>query len=237
MPKQLDVIYEDETCLIINKPAGMAVQGGAGVSVSLDTILADLYTPRPLLVHRLDRDTSGVILVAKNKAAAALYSRLIEEGRFVHKQYLAVCAGTQKEKSGHISMDIEVQGKIKHSLSAFTVLQSARSASPPEKSGMEFSLMELEPETGRMHQLRRHMAAVGTPILGDDKYGDFTLNKLLKKTMKLKHMLLHARRLAVLPGHGVLPIDVSAPLPDYFQHFLEQVDCSLFLITPPKQLT
>ncbi|MCL2879293.1 MAG: RluA family pseudouridine synthase [Treponema sp.] len=237
MAKPIDVLYEDENCLILNKPAGLAVQGGAGVSVSLDTILSDTYNPRPLLVHRLDRDTSGVILVAKNKNAAAFYSQLMGDGKSVCKQYLAACSGKPVRDSGLIRMEIDIQGKNKYTESRFTVLKSASfpivpAGNIPDENGAQghtllVSLLELEPETGRMHQLRRHMAVSGTPILGDDKYGDFSLNKTLAKTMKLKHMLLHAYRLTILRGHGEPPLVVEAPLPPYFAEFLEKVQCPI----------
>jgi 23S rRNA pseudouridine955/2504/2580 synthase len=228
MPKPLDVLYEDENCLLINKPAGLAVQGGKGVSISLDSILAGNYSPRPLLVHRLDRDTSGVILVAKTKAAASLFSRLMED-RAIVKQYLAICSGRPAADSGPIRLDMEIRGRIKKSETRYKVLRSIKL---PELSGCdnagEFSLLELELGTGRMHQIRRHLALTGNPILGDDKYGDFKLNKILRKTLHIKRLLLHAGRLCI-PVDRTPPslamnrtLDIRAPLPVYFQSFLEQ---------------
>jgi len=221
MPQPIEILYEDDGCLVINKPAGLAVQGGAGVSISLDSLLARTYSPRPLLIHRLDRDTSGVILVAKNKTAAVRYSRLIGEGA-ASKQYLAVCAGTPEPGAGVIRMDIEVRGKRKSAETRYTALYTAQL--PESRSGI-FSVLELELASGRMHQIRRHMALAGTPILGDDKYGDFSLNKALAKTMKLKRLLLHAFRLRIPPGCGVPPLDVYSPLPAHFTAFLEHTDC------------
>ena len=221
MPQPIEILYEDDECLVINKPAGLAVQGGAGVSISLDSLLARTYSPRPLLIHRLDRDTSGVILVAKNKTAAARYSRLIGEGA-ASKQYLAVCAGTPEPGAGVIRMDIEVRGKSKSAETRYTALYTARF--PESRFGI-FSVLELELASGRMHQIRRHMALAGTPILGDDKYGDFSLNKALAKTMKLKRLLLHAFRLRIPPGCGVPPLDVYAPLPAHFTAFFEHTGC------------
>jgi 23S rRNA pseudouridine955/2504/2580 synthase len=231
MPQPIEILYEDDGCLVINKPAGLAVQGGVGISISLDSLLARTYSPRPLLVHRLDRDTSGVMLVLKNKTAAAHYSRLIGEGA-ASKQYLAVCAGTPEPGAGVIRMDIEVRGKRKSAETRYTVLYTARlplpvggpSPLPESRSGI-FSVLELELASGRMHQIRRHMALAGTPILGDDKYGDFSLNKALAKTMKLKRLLLHAFRLRIPPGCGVPPLDVHAPRPAHFTAFLEHSGC------------
>lgn len=232
MSKQIEVLFENEMCLVFNKPAGLAVQGGAGVSNSLDSILMRDFSPRPLLVHRLDMDTSGVILVAKDKNSAACFSRILEEGTHITKQYLAVCAGAPERMSGVIHLDIDVHGKSKRSKTLWTAL---RTGSFPPSAGLDlksrsyggiFSVMELKPGTGRMHQLRRHMALTNTPILGDGKYGDFYLNKILKKTMKLKHLLLHAFSLRIPFGLGVPPLDVQAPLPAHFQAFLEQTNCA-----------
>lgn len=215
--KRIEVLYEDAFCMALNKPAGLAVQGGKGVSVSLDSILAETRSPRPLLTHRLDRDTSGVILVAKSREAAARFSGLLGESaaggaRRVIKQYLAVAAGTLPAGAGSIRFDLDVRGSVKKSETRYRLLASAAG----------FSLAELELGTGRMHQIRRHLAMTGSPIAGDDKYGDFSLNKRLRKTMRLKRLLLHASRLVIPAADGVSPIDVRAPLPDYFAAFLEQ---------------
>ena len=229
MPKRLDVLYEDDNCLVINKPAGLAVQGGKGVSICLDSILSLNYSPRPLLVHRLDKDTSGVILTAKTKNAAALFSRLFGQERSIIKQYLAVCSGRPQAASGLIRMDIEIRGRIKKSETRYTVLHSViRHGQELPGTGRfnsgtgEFSLLELELGSGRMHQIRRHLASSGNPVLGDDKYGDFALNKSIRKTLNVKHLLLHARRLYIPPFSGTGALDISAPLPEYFKSFLEQ---------------
>jgi 23S rRNA pseudouridine955/2504/2580 synthase len=206
---------------VINKPAGLAVQGGKGIGVSLDSILAARAaaakaaasgTQRPLLVHRLDRDTSGLILAAKTKEAAAGFSRLFGNGagkKSVVKQYIAICKGVPKQPQGVIMLDIAVNGKAKESETRYRQLSVL--------AGGAFSMLELELGTGRMHQIRRHLAMTGNPVLGDDKYGDFSLNKMLRKTIKLRHLLLHASRLIIpqTPLTGA-NLDLTAPLPDYF---------------------
>jgi 23S rRNA pseudouridine955/2504/2580 synthase len=217
------VLYEDDNCMVLNKPPGLAVQGGEGVGVSLDSLLAEAYKPRPLLVHRLDKDTSGLILAAKNREAAGFFSGLLGGGRDpgagkvrrVLKQYLAVCSGVPEEKAGTIKLSLEVRGRELFSETSYRLLSSG------ETAGQSFSLLELELGTGRMHQIRRHLAAIGHPVLGDDKYGDFPLNKALRKAIKLKRLLLHAYRLVVPPSPPLLPggLDISAPLPDYFEPF------------------
>jgi 23S rRNA pseudouridine955/2504/2580 synthase len=219
--KRIDILFENDFCLVLNKPAGLPVQGGRGMGVSLDHLLAGEYSPRPLLVHRLDRDTSGVILVAKTREAAARFSLLfVEKSRGtgsgmpgMRKCYLALCAGRPTQDSGLITLDLKVRGKAKNSETAYRKLAE----------GGGFSLLELEPGTGRTHQIRRHLARIGSPVLGDDKYGDFSLNKKLRREWGLKRLLLHASRLAVPPELAGFPLDVTAPLPDYFKAFLNSV--------------
>jgi 23S rRNA pseudouridine955/2504/2580 synthase len=213
--KRIEILHEDDTCLVLNKPAGLAVQGGKGVTVSLDSILAETYSPRPLLVHRLDKDTSGLILAAKTREAAALFSRLLggKQGGVI-KRYLAVCAGRPAKDAGIIRLDLEIRGGAKQSETRYKTLKSGT------LDRLEFSLLELELVTGRMHQIRRHLAMTGTPVLGDDKYGDFTLNKQLRKNPRVKRLLLHASRLVIPPRAGGIPLDIGAPPPDYFGIFL-----------------
>jgi len=203
--KTIKILYEDEHCLVIDKPAGLAVQGGKGVKSSVDTILAEMRTPAPLLVHRLDKDTSGVLLTAKTKEDAARFSRLLGTDRQAIKQYIAVCAGSPVKKEGIITEDLMIKGSLKKSETKYKVLKSG-----------EFSVLELELGTGRMHQIRRHLALNGNPVLGDDKYGDFALNKKLRKEAGLKRLLLHSSRLVI---KNEFQIDVTAPLPEYFKAF------------------
>ncbi|MDR2576418.1 MAG: RluA family pseudouridine synthase [Treponema sp.] len=210
---KLDIVYEDDSYIVINKPAGLAVQGGKGIGVSLDSLLTQSRSVRPLLVHRLDRDTSGLILVAKNKTAAAVYSSLLRH-RSVVKRYLAICKGKPAQAEGIISLDLEIRGMKKKSETSYRVIESFKD---------DFSILELELGTGRMHQIRRHLALTGNPVLGDDKHGDFTLNHLLRKTMKLNKLLLHASQLIIPETQDNPRLDLSAPLPEYFNQFLSQV--------------
>ena len=213
---QVPVLFENDYCLVFNKPPGLAVQGGEGVKISLDSILSQEYKTRPLLVHRLDKDTSGLILVAKTREAAASFSSLFSGEKGLVKSYLALCSGIPGKKEGVINFDLEIKGKGQ----ASTPKKSKtlyRLHSSLILSGHTCSLLELKPGSGRMHQIRRHLALLGHPILGDDKYGDFPLNKKLRKSLGLKHLMLHAYRLVITPmtelPHG---LDISAPMPDYF---------------------
>ena len=211
--------------MVLDKPTGLPVQGGEGLKTSLDSILSGEFSPRPLLVHRLDRDTSGLILVAKTREAAAGFSALFA-GRTRNdglvKQYLGVCAGAFGEADGVIRLDLDVRGKEKEAETFYRLVKTASCGLPD--GAFSCSLLELELGTGRMHQLRRHLALIGHPLLGDDKYGDFPLNKKLKSAFGLKNLLLHASRLIIPPSPGLVPegLDVSAPLPEYFAGFLDR---------------
>jgi 23S rRNA pseudouridine955/2504/2580 synthase len=209
--KRVTVLFENDDCIVLNKPAGLAVQGGKGVDVSLDSLLAGEWSPRPLLVHRLDKDTSGLILAAKTPPAAARFSAVFAGtgGRRAVKQYLAVCAGRPERDEGRIRTELEIRGKDKHAETGYRVVSG----------GDGSSLLELELGTGRMHQIRRHLALIGHPVLGDDKYGDFALNRELRKTRGLRRLLLHASRLIISAEALGYPLDVKAPLPEYFTPF------------------
>ena len=212
--KRLDIVYEDDSCIVVNKPAGLATQGGQGIAVSLDDILAASFAERPLLVHRLDRDTSGLVLVAKNKPAAAAFSRLLGgEGRGVVKRYLAVCKGAPEPAEGTIRLDLDVRGSTRKSETRYRLVEAF--------GGEGFSLLELELGTGRMHQIRRHLAMTGNPVLGDDKHGAFALNRALRKSHGLRRLLLHASRIVVPETPCGLRVDVEVPPPGYFAGFLD----------------
>jgi 23S rRNA pseudouridine955/2504/2580 synthase len=225
--------------MVLDKPSGLPVQGGQGVKTSLDSILSQEFAPRPLLVHRLDRDTSGVILVAKTKEAAAALSALLSGGRktaegslFLVKQYLGVCANAFgnaegnvfSEADGVIRLDLDVRGKEREAETFYRLVKTATSRLP-DGASFSCSLLELELGTGRMHQLRRHLALIGHPLLCDDKYGDFPLNKRLRAAFGLKNLLLHALRLAIPSTPPLFPegLDVSSQLPGYFTDFLDKL--------------
>jgi len=206
--KNIEILHEDDEYIVINKPAGLAVQGGAGVKTSLDKLLAEIRSPPPLLVHRLDKDTSGVLLAAKNREAAAKFSKLLKKAV---KIYTAVCAGCLDEKQGTITEDLLIRGQRKKSQTKYKTIKTGTLP-----GFCDYSVIELELATGRMHQIRRHLAMKGTPILGDDKYGNFQLNKNLKKTVTLKRLLLHASRLTI----NELNLDITAPPPNYFTLYI-----------------
>ena len=237
--KNVEILFESDSCIVVNKPAGLAVQGGEGVKTSLDSLLAEIRNPSPLLVHRLDKDTSGVLLAAKGREAAARFSQIFggsDKGnakRKAVKIYTAVCKGCPEKKEGVIREELRIKGILKKSETRYKVIKTAKinlTEKKPNESGslsadtaintasfdissIEYSVLEIELGTGRMHQIRRHLAMTGNPILGDDKYGDFKLNKFLYKAVGLKRLLLHASRLIV---KGEFDIDATAPLPESF---------------------
>ena len=227
--KNIQILHEDDLSIIINKPAGLSVQGGKGVKTSLDVILAQIRSPQPLLVHRLDKDTSGVLLAAKGRENAALFSRLLGGGKIAEKHYLAVCAGCPKKDTGIIKDELMIKGCLKKSETRYSLIKRYDNLDP-DNDEFIYSVLKLELGTGRMHQIRRHLAMNGNPILGDDKYGDFQLNKKLRKTTGLKHLLLHASRLIIKNVRHIdkdidydlnIGYDISAPLPAYFLRFYQ----------------
>jgi 23S rRNA pseudouridine955/2504/2580 synthase len=189
------------------------------VGLSLDSLLAEITPSRPLLVHRLDKDTSGLILTAKNREAAAHFSALFA-GRTVQKQYLAVSAGVPRPPEGSIRFSLKVRGREKEAETRYRLLGPGSFELARSGEKLAVSLLELELCTGRTHQIRRHLARIGCPVLGDDKYGDFALNKKLRKEPGLKQRLfLHAWRLRIPDIPGLLPrgLDISAPPPEHFE--------------------
>lgn len=191
------VIAEDAALIAFNKPAGLAVQGGSGIARSLEDLLAAFAKSngkRPRLVHRLDRETSGVIIAARTKPAAAFLSEAFA-GRDVAKTYLAiVCGGAPQPEVGDIALPLkkasrrgldimEVAADGQTALTHYATLSATPNA----------ALVELNPETGRMHQLRAHLAAIGRPIAGDGKYGGlFRLG-----AVDVPSLLLHAAALDI----------------------------------------
>ena len=232
--KEIPVLFEDDEIFVINKPAGVAVQGGEGIAHPLDEEFSKQVGFRVHLVHRLDKETCGLMVVAKNPAAASKWIELIASKQ-VQKEYTAICFGQplingKKQNSGTISGSVvKKNGKNQREQSAvtnFTVEKSWNvevpvfSDNPEEEASklvtLEFSKIHLKLGTGRMHQIRIHLASVGSPICGDDKHGNFKLNKLAKKNLKIKNLLLCSSKLTI-PTAGGKARAFEIPLPDYFE--------------------
>jgi len=213
------VLYQDDDVIALNKPPGLAVQGGTKTHRHLDAMLKALATDpdkQPRLVHRLDKDTSGVLLIARSRKAAARLGKAFKAHQ-AKKIYWALVVGVPRPEEGaidaplvktgkageeRISIDFEGEGDAKHALTRFIVIESA---------GREFAWVALWPVTGRTHQLRAHMAAIGHPIVGDGKYGGDAAHPGGEIGRRLQ---LHARRIELDSGDGVM-LNIEAPLPPH----------------------
>ena len=214
----IPIIYEDSEIFLINKRQGLAVQGGSGISHSVDSDLAAQVGQKIYLVHRLDKETSGLLLCAKNPAAAAKWTRLVGE-KSVVKEYKALCFGAPENPRGKICSDVSWRGVKKRAETfyevekVFEIPQENRDESSTEKSDAAFpraiSLLRLRLGTGRTHQLRIHLAAEGFPICGDDKYGDFAANRFLKKNFGIKRLCLCAFRLTLPFADGRCTFEIE----------------------------
>jgi len=204
----IPVLYSDDDILIIDKPAGLAVQPGEGVRICVIDAVERDFGFRPYLVHRLDKETAGCLVVARSQRAAADLSAMLG-GHGAVKTYRAVVAGAPGPAAGVYSDDVVVRGKP----------TSARTRYRTIESDGRLSLVEVELGTGRMHQIRQHFANAGHPIVGDDRHGDFKLNKTLAGEFGAKRLMLYAARLH-LPLRP--PVDVAAAVPAHFAAFLER---------------
>lgn len=222
-PLDLPIVYEDASLLVIDKPSGVAVHGGSGVSYG---VIEWLRAQRPAsksleLAHRLDRDTSGLLMVAKKRSALVELHRMLRAGE-VQKLYAALVqgrwAGGARELSDRLHKFVTAAGERRVAVHAAG--QSAVTRVTPLAVADECSLLELHLLTGRTHQIRVHLAHAGHPVLGDDKYGDFALNRALAKE-GIKRLLLHARRLALAHPLTGAALRFDAPLPPDMRRFAE----------------
>ena len=224
------VIYQDKHLLVVDKPAGVAVHGGSGMSFG---VIESLRASRPRetleLVHRLDRDTSGCLLIARDRATLTALHALIRNGG-MHKTYLALVAGSwqlgAKRIDAPLATDNRQHGE-RHVRVAASGKDSVSLFKPVQFFGPLATLMEVDIPTGRTHQIRVHASFAGHPLLGDDKYGDRERNAELKRH-GLKRTFLHAQSVAFdWPGSGI-PFHASTPLP-------AELAAVLDAITPMKR--
>lgn len=217
------VLWRDETVAVLDKPYGLAVQGGSGVSRHVDGMLEawrDAKGRKPRLVHRLDRETTGVLVVALTRSAAAALAESFR-GRDAQKDYLALVRGHPVPPAGRVAtwLDRDPADGERMRATATRMRDSQRAVSSYatlDRSG-QFSLLALSPLTGRTHQLRVHCTHMGTPILGDSKY--FNVENWTLPGGLQNRLHLHARRI-VLPHPNGGVIDVSAPLPPHLRQSL-----------------
>ena len=228
---KLQILFENDEIRVINKPQGLAVQGGKDVKTSVDTELALQTGEKIYPVHRLDKETCGILVTAKNPKAATKWTNLIGSKQ-VKKQYHALCFGKFEKTSGKFDLSVNEKGIEKNALTYYKVLscseQISFSENPDEK--FCFSLVELTLETGRMHQIRKHLAQNKTPILADDKYGDFKLNKLIKKQFGIKRLMLLAKILMInsTEDKKIIGKDgkIEVEYPNYFLQAMEKLSLS-----------
>jgi 23S rRNA pseudouridine955/2504/2580 synthase len=221
---KLPVLFEDEFLVAIDKPAGLAVHGGSGIAHG---VIESLRSMRPdarflELVHRLDRETSGILLVAKRRSAlTALHEKL--RSRDMDKRYLVGVAGRFRNEKQHVKLALSKRdapdgGK---KVSVAKDGQQAETVFRLLERRDEASLLEAELLTGRTHQIRVHLAHLKHPVLGDDRYGDFDLNKALRK-QGLKRMFLHATRLEFTHPLKDELVVLESPMPGELKRYWEK---------------
>lgn len=231
--QHLGILFEDDALIVIDKPSGVAVHGGSGVSFGVIEALRAKRPDAPFLelVHRLDRETSGVLVVAKKRTALTrLHAMLRGDGAgTIEKRYLALAKGLWPDKKrqakfrlakatgeqGERRVYVDADGGVE----ALTIFHRQRRYPHPTQAA---TLLECDLQTGRTHQIRVHLAHMGFPIVGDDKYGDFALNKQVQAVRNggLKRMFLHAHSLRFVHPLTDETLTITAPLPVELQRYL-----------------
>jgi 23S rRNA pseudouridine955/2504/2580 synthase len=224
------ILFEDEHMLVLDKPAGLAAHGGSGIAHGLiERVRAvRLHQPFLELAHRLDRDTSGILLLAKTRRALVNLHAQLRDGQ-VDKRYLALVRGDWVNDRQHVRLslrkyvtrdgerrvNVDPDGAASHTI--FTLIRRYGA----------YSLLEAELRTGRTHQIRVHLAHLGFPIVGDDKYGDFDLNKAVARSdarPRLARMFLHAGAVRLVHPVGGQTLSFEVPLPPECSDFLKGLD-------------
>jgi len=219
-----DVLYEDEHLLAVNKPAGLAAHPGTGITGAtlVEEARAYLEVPadlpstefKPSPAHRLDRETSGIVLVAKTRRCMAQLTAIFTEGEGVRKTYLALAKGKMPRAEGTIDLPLSEHEQTARSKAQRGVnMQEAVTHYRVVSAMKEASLLQLRIETGRTHQIRRHLQAMGHPVAGDPRYGDFGLNRAAKARWGLRRMFLHAWKLELPHPMVQRTLRVEAPVP------------------------
>lgn len=231
-----DRLYEDDALLVVDKPSGMAVHGGSGISFG---VIEQLRAQNPSwkfleLVHRLDRETSGVLLFAKKRSVLVELHRQIREG-LIEKHYLVMVKGEWRNAKQHVKLALNkyvtAAGERRVAVSTSEhkehKIMLAHTIFKLQKSWKNFSLLGAELKTGRTHQIRVHLSHLGFPIIGDDKYGNFEINKQLAKANSqnnLARMFLHAHTLQITHPISGKRMKLQSPLSKDLQKFMDHLD-------------
>lgn len=241
--KTFKVLYEDKHVLIVYKPAGLLVHEDAHESVNtltnqvlsylakkneLDLNRENTFMPGP--VHRLDRNTSGIVIFGKTLAALQNLNEMIRQRHCIEKSYLTICKGklNQQRSLKNYMIKLEDQAQVKLVSKDYPGALTMETIVKPLKYNHNYSLVEVTLVTGRMHQIRVHLSSIDHPVIGDRKYGDFELNKLVKKQFGLNNQLLHAYKIRFVKTFGVLDYlqdkEIICPVPKLFK----EIEKSLF---------
>lgn len=234
--KTFKVLYEDNHVLIVYKPAGLLVHEDKNESVNtltnqvlsylankneLDLSRENTFMPGP--VHRLDRNTSGIVIFGKTLAALQVLNEMIKQRHCIEKSYLTICKGKVNKKrnlKGYI-VKLDDQAQVKLVSKDYPGALTMETIVKPVKYNNDYSKVEVTLITGRMHQIRVHLSNIDHPIIGDRKYGDFELNKFVKKEFGLNHQLLHAYKIRFVKSFGILAYlqdkEIVCPVPKLFE--------------------
>lgn len=229
------VLYEDQDLLAVDKPAGLAAHPGTGITGATLVEMARAYLKvpddlpaaefKPSPAHRLDRDTSGIILVAKNRKTMVALGELFTAGEETRKTYLALAKGKLPRDAGVIDLPLSEHEQTARSKAQRGVnFQEAITHYKVLASMKEASLLALTIETGRTHQIRRHLEALGHPVAGDRRYGDFVFNKAAKQRWDLRRMFLHAWKLELPHPITGARLKLEAPLPRELEEVLSRMN-------------
>lgn len=233
-PSKLEILYEDEWLMAVNKPSGLAVHAGSGISggTLVDYVRAYLgpkatrngFSASP--AHRLDRETSGVILVAKRRPSMVHFTDVFTRG-LSKKRYLTLVKGKLPKAKGRIDLPLAEHQQTAASKAARGVnYQQAVTRYALLKQGGSAAFLECAIETGRTHQIRRHLAALGHPVAGDKKYGDFAFNREARARWELKRLFLHAQRIEFPHPENGRKMVAEAALPTELESVLRRAGLS-----------
>jgi 23S rRNA pseudouridine955/2504/2580 synthase len=225
-PLDLPVVFEDDALLVVNKPAGTAVHGGSGISFG---VIEQMRAARPQLrflelAHRLDRETSGLLVLAKKRSALTALHAALREGR-VRKEYLALVKGDWRNDKQRVDLPLKkfLTQSGERRVSVDREGRESQTVFRKKRGLRDFTLLSAELLTGRTHQIRVHLTHLGFPIAGDDKYGDFELNRALSKR-GLKRMFLHAGDIEFAHPLSGEAVQLHVSLPEDLSRFLDSLE-------------